>query len=167
MKNLVLIGMPGSGKSSVGRTISNELNMEFAETDQLIVKKMCMSIPKIFSKWGEDRFREIETEIAVEVSQKSGLVISTGGGIILREENMKALKNGGVVLFLDRDINEIASSKLIGRPLIDGDTQKIFDLYEQRIELYRKYADFTIKCLETVEQTSDAVIKLIKDGSII
>ncbi len=163
MKNIVIIGMPGSGKSTVGRIISQELKLPFVETDLLISEKMGTTIPQIFAEFGEEKFREIETEISVEVSQKIGHIISTGGGTVTREANMLALKKTGVVLFLDRKPEDIVKSRLSGRPLLADGKQKIFDLYDSRIELYRKYADFTIECKKSVPFTIKNVLEIVQE----
>ena len=146
MKNIVLIGMPGSGKSSFGKRVSRRLHMPLFDTDAMIVARDGRSIPDIFAQDGEAAFRDMETACARDAAAKSGVVISTGGGIILREENMKALKKNGIVFFIDRHPSLILrSASLSDRPLVQDDRDRMFRLYEQRIDLYRSYADLTIR----------------------
>lgn len=146
MKNIVLIGMPGSGKSSFGKRLSRRLHMPLFDTDAMIVERDGRSIPDIFAQDGEAAFRDMETACARDAAAKNGAVISTGGGIILREENMKALKENGIVFFIDRHPSLILrSASLSDRPLVQDDRDRMFRLYKQRIALYRSYADVTIR----------------------
>lgn len=144
-KNIALIGMPSCGKSSIGRALSKKLKYKLIDTDKYIVKKSGKSIKALFAI-GEDYFRGVETEIIKEVSTGEGKVISTGGGVILRKENMRVLRQNSVIIFIDRNPNQLLKSKkLKNRPLLAEDTNKIYDLYNERIHLYRRYADITVE----------------------
>ena len=141
-QNVVLTGMPGSGKTTVGKILKDLLNKEFVDTDELIEKKENSSIKEIFSIHGEKYFRELEKSVIEEVSKKNGQIISTGGGAILNEENVKNLKLNGKVFFLDRDVSEIVPTD--DRPL----SSNVYDLkkrYEERYPLYSSTADVVIK----------------------
>ncbi len=118
--NVVLIGMPGSGKSCVGAALAERLGMPLVETDAMVVEKTGRSIPDIFAQDGEAAFRREETAAARRAAAMEGTVISTGGGIILRPENMEILSATGTVYFLDRDPRDIANTELDGRPLLSG-----------------------------------------------
>ena len=145
MKNIVLIGMPGCGKSTLGPLLAELDHRPFFETDQLIVKKAGKPIPKIFEEEGEGAFRALETLCCQEAASQSGAVIATGGGVVLRKENLEALRKTGTIVFLHRALKEILSEDLSGRPLLAGDRAcALRTLYWQRIGLYRKYADLTI-----------------------
>lgn len=145
MKNIVLIGMPGSGKSSFGKRLARRLRCPLMDTDTMIVAKAGMSIPEIFARYGEDYFRDLESQCAREASEQQGVIISTGGGMILREANMETLRKTGTVFFIDRHPSLILrSTSLKDRPLVQDDQNKMFRLYEQRIHLYRRYADVTV-----------------------
>ncbi|MEG0441932.1 MAG: shikimate kinase, partial [Oscillospiraceae bacterium] len=97
MKNIVLIGMPGSGKSVVGALLSRQLSRPFIDLDTLIEETASLTVSEIFEQWGEEAFRDLESALAVQTAQESGVVIATGGGVILREENMKALQKTGIL----------------------------------------------------------------------
>lgn len=154
MKNLVLIGMPGCGKTKVGIALSQLLNMPLVDTDQLIVEADGRSIPDIFAQEGEAAFRDMETAAAKRAAAMDGTIIATGGGIVLREENMKALAATGVIFFRNRDIAAIAGEDHGGRPLIGDDKERIYRLYDQRITYYQKYAQYTISNTNTVDEAA-------------
>lgn len=139
--NIVLIGMPTSGKSKIGRLLAKALNVAHLDIDAVIVERVGMSIANYFDKYGENEFRKKETEVVEEFYKETPLVISTGGGIIKNEENMKMLKQNGRVIFLNRPFNKLYASK--DRPLSSKD-EDLVRLYKERLPLYRKYADYEI-----------------------
>lgn len=140
-KNIVLAGMPGSGKSTIGRMLAEKLNREFTDTDEMIVQKESRAIPEIFRDNGEAYFRDVETECVKEAGKKMGLVIATGGGAVLRKENRDALRQNAVVIFLDREITSLATD---GRPLSSSE-EKLKKMYEARYPIYKEISDFTVK----------------------
>ncbi len=141
-QNLVLIGMPGCGKSSIGKKLSCSLHKEFIDIDKEIEKDANMKISDIFEKETEAGFRKREHEKILEISRKNGYVISCGGGVIKNEDNMKALSLNGWVVFLDRDVTLLETGK--GRPL-SQDLESVKKLEKERRCLYEKYSDITIK----------------------
>ncbi len=157
-KNIVLIGMPGSGKSTVGKIIAQKLNMKFIDLDTEIENYLGMSIPDVFAGKGEEFFRNAETSCAKVVAGKTSLVIATGGGIILREENMKALAENGVIVFLDRPVKDILGEDLSGRPLLKDDSDRIYNLYNERIKLYNKYGMYKIESIKSPEIVAENVM---------
>lgn len=138
--NVVLIGMPGSGKSTVGKAVADALNREFIDTDQEIVKKENRDIPTIFSQDGEDYFRKVEADVLKDVGKLTGKVIATGGGIIKKAENLFPLKSNGKIFWIKRDIEALATD---GRPL-SKDLETVKKLFEERKDKYSAFADFTI-----------------------
>lgn len=145
MKNLVLIGLSGCGKSTFGRRLAKRLRLPLLDTDVMIEKKTGRTIPDIFAADGESGFRDIESACAREAAAVQGAIISTGGGMILREENMKELSKNGLVVFIDRHPSRILrSTTLKDRPLVQDDRDKLFRLYAARLALYRRHADVTI-----------------------
>ncbi|MBT7122115.1 MAG: hypothetical protein HN948_03785, partial [Clostridia bacterium] len=139
--NIVLIGMPGSGKSSIGMQLASNLNMGFVDTDSLIEEDYG-SIVKIFEQKGESVFRDYERKAAQIAANRSNVVISTGGGIILDERNMAELSRIGTIVFIDRPLNKLLEDiEICGRPLLSDGKSALVKLHEQRDGLYRKYAD--------------------------
>lgn len=135
---IYLTGMPGSGKTVLGRALADRLNRAFIDLDEEIEKTSGRSISKIFEEDGEAGFRALETEALRGASERIGAVVSTGGGIVLREENWRIMDDTGLVLFIDRPPKLIAKDVNPGhRPLLQGDPNKIFDLYRARETLYR------------------------------
>ncbi len=153
-KNIVLIGMPGCGKSSVGRELSALLHMILVDTDQMVEQAADCTIADIFAAEGEASFRDRETAAVRRAAQMSGVVIATGGGVVLREENMEALAKTGVIFFRDRDLADILGEDLSERPLLKGNAARIYELYDQRIHLYRKYAHHTISHTNTAGEAA-------------
>lgn len=142
-KNIVLIGMPGSGKSTVGKILAKELDMGFIDMDNWIEENYG-EIKEIFKR-GEQAFREIETLAAKDIGEKRGYVIATGGGVITREENIKYLRQNGIIYFIDRSVEEILKDiKHDTRPLIANNIDNINKLYKDRYSLYNKYSNVKI-----------------------
>lgn len=143
-KNLVLIGMPGCGKTTVGSKLALQINREFIDLDICIEKNENMKISEIFSK-GEKYFRDIETIITKKASAKRNAVISTGGGIIKRDINMSMLKKNGIIIFIDRPVQRIIEDiDAENRPLLKNNAKNVNQLFEERYEIYNKYCDFKV-----------------------
>ena len=153
-ENIVLIGMPASGKTTVGKLLAQRLNRTFIDTDDEIVAKAGKSIPDIFAQEGEAAFRALESDVIREMGAKTGAVIATGGGAVLKAENVTALKQNGKVFFLDRAPEKLSPGT--GRPLF-SDPQQAFQLYAQREPLYRAAADVTVDGNGTVEETAEKI----------
>lgn len=142
MKNkVVIIGMPGSGKTTIGKILGKELSLEFYDMDEYIQKTTSKSIIELFEN-GEEYFRDIESNVCRELSQKENVLISTGGGVIKRKENIDAFKENALIIFLDRPVEKILEDVDVSkRPLLKDGKEKIINLYKERYELYKKYAD--------------------------
>jgi len=155
-ENLVLIGMPGSGKSAVGKILTETTGKPLADTDQLIVEKAGKSIPEIFREEGEPAFRDLESEIIRELSLQGGQVISTGGGAVLRPENVTLLRQNGRLFWLDRDPDSLVPTD--DRPLADT-AAKMKQLYQEREPVYRASADMIIPVFGTPEDTASLILQ--------
>jgi shikimate dehydrogenase len=116
-KNIALIGMPGCGKSTVGRLLAKAMGRQFADIDERIVVAAGKNIPQIFADNGEETFRRLETRILGEEAKKSGIVIATGGGVVTRSENLDLLNQNSLIVYLKRELNELVTK---GRPLSQG-----------------------------------------------
>ncbi len=156
-ENIVLVGMPGSGKSTVGALLAARLGRPFLDTDDLIVARAGKPISEIFSEVGEVGFRDLESRvIAEEAAQVSGAVIATGGGAILREENVRALKRGGKLYFLDRPLKELLPTP--DRPLASS-SEAVTRRYEERYHRYCHVADCRIAVTGTAAEVADNIEK--------
>lgn len=154
MENIVLIGMPGCGKSTVGRLLAENLGRKFVDADAEIVNLAKMEIPEIFATSGEEAFRRLETQVLSYLGQQSGLVIATGGGCVTRPENYPLLHQNGTIYWLERDISTLPTD---GRPL--SQSGKLEQMYSIRKPLYQHYADEIIRNDGTPEQTAAAILK--------
>ena len=148
MQNIVLIGMPGCGKSSVAAALGKVLEREVHDSDALVEELAGMPIPEIFSTQGEAAFRALETEAIAQLSRRSGIILATGGGCVTREENYPLLHQNGVLFWLQRDIDRLPTD---GRPL--SQSGKLQAMYTQRAPLYARFADHCIDNNGTLEDT--------------
>ena len=148
-KNIVLIGMMGCGKTTVGGLLALRFRRPLADTDALIEEREGRSIPDIFARDGEDAFRALELELSRELSESRGLIIACGGGLPLREEAIRALKESGRVFWLDRDPGETYDSLNVShRPLAQSGRDDFIRRYQGRVSVYRRWADYIIPCAD-------------------
>lgn len=161
MQNIILIGMPGSGKSTIGKKISDELGMDFIDLDHYIVEKNNMTIEEMF-QIGEDFFRDRESEAVRDMNDKGNTMISTGGGVVKRLENMKYLKEYGYIIFINRSPEKIIETlDTDTRPLLKSGKEKIFQIYDERIQLYEKYCDSLIDNNGNINDTINTLKRTI------
>ncbi|MBQ7349166.1 MAG: AAA family ATPase, partial [Clostridia bacterium] len=153
-QNIILVGMPGSGKTTVGKALAEKLNKEFIDTDQEIVNRENRSIPEIFETNGEEYFRKVESEVLKDVGKLAGKVISTGGGVIKNKENYFPLMQNGKIFWIDRKIESLVTD---GRPL-SKDLETVKKLYLERKDNYTFFADVIIKNDGTVDDAVKGVI---------
>ena len=170
MKNIVLVGFMGTGKTTIGTAVANRLKMRYVSTDDLIEKKEKRTINEIFRKSGEDYFRDVESAVVRDVSCMENLVVDTGGGAVMRGENMAHLKSSGIVICLMADEETIMerTKKYKHRPLLNCDDpkRKIRDLLNKRAPFYAK-ADHTIDTGKlTAKQVVDKVIEIAEAAKI-
>lgn len=166
MQNIVLIGFMGSGKTVVAKALSKKLKMKIKDTDKLIEKTTKLKIKEIFAKYGEEYFRKIEKKVIKNVAKKKNIIISTGGGIVKNELNIKNLKRNGIIVYLKNSfltsVKRLKNKK--DRPLFDHknlkNTKKLFIL---RQKLYEKAADIIIKTdNKSIKEVANEIIEKIK-----
>ena len=155
-KNLILVGMPGCGKSTIGRKLAARLDRPLVDTDEEIVKRIGCTIPEYFASHGEEEFRKREHEVLRDFSARSGQIIATGGGIVTRPENMDPLRENSVVVFLRREIEKLPTR---GRPI--SQSSDLHELYEKRRPLYEAAADVTVDNIRP-EQAVEEILNLLK-----
>ncbi len=155
-QNIVLCGMAGCGKSTLGKIIANKLGLEFYDSDDEIVKVANKSIPEIFAESGEAEFRKIESQVIFELSKKTGVVIATGGGAVLKEQNVLNLKQNGAVIYLDRPLADIKPTP--DRPLSQN-REQLEKLYNERKPIYNSVCDIGVAVSGEKETCANAVIE--------
>jgi len=160
-RNIVLIGMPASGKSTIGKLLAKKMNYEYYDADRYLERKEDVKISTLFSEKGEEYFRNLETKYLKELSQKNGIIISTGGGAVKREKNMQILGEKGIIVFLNRKIEDIAKENHEARPLLQN-IDNIYKLYEERIELYNRYSDIIVENNGTLKEVTDRIAEKIE-----
>ena len=154
MENIVFIGMPGCGKSAVGKRLAPLLGRPFVDADEVLAEKAGMTIPEIFAAEGEEGFRRRETEVLKELGKCSGIVLSTGGGCITRPENYPPLHQNGKIFWIQRDLDKLPTD---GRPL--SQKNDLNALFERRKDLYAAYADHIIVSDEDFSHTIEHVLE--------
>lgn len=152
--NIMLIGMPGSGKSTIGKTLANELNKPFVDTDLAFEEKYGLTPAEVIKTQGEEVFRNMETCVLTEISKESGQIIATGGGIVTRPENRFLCKQNSVVFFLDRELSLLPTSN---RPI--SQQKGVDTLFKERYPLYKDFCDHEIK-VTTIEETANTIKEL-------
>ncbi len=157
-QNIVLVGMPGSGKSTVGRLLSEMTGRGFTDTDDVISEKYGV-ISEIFSKYGEGYFRHRESEAVKEAAKKGGYVIATGGGAILRQENVDALRQNGVIFFLNRPLEDIMPTS--DRPL-SSDFEALKKRFDERYDKYKAAGDYEIFIDGNPENAAKKILEIMK-----
>ena len=153
-RNIMLIGMPGSGKSTVGAALAASLNRKLVDVDERIVELAGCSIPEIFARDGEEGFRRIEHQALCQVSQESGLVIATGGGVVTRQENFDPMRQNSLIVWLLRDLSLLPRD---GRPL--SQTNSLTEMFKVREPMYRAAADCVADNNGSVEDTVKQILE--------
>ena len=159
MENIILVGMPGCGKSTVGKLLAQKLNKPFVDADSQIEAAAGMTIPEIFAASGETGFRQIETMVLSELGKQSGLIIATGGGCVTQERNYPLLHQNGVCIWLTRDLNKLPTD---GRPL--SQSGKLEQMYQIRKPLYERFSDYIVPNDKTPDDCVFAILELLTNG---
>ena len=145
-RHVFLIGMPGCGKSSLGKRVAGNMRIPYVDMDQRISDIVGCTVSEMFERYGEQAFRNAETNTLIQLTRETPSLISTGGGTVLRENNRAIMRNSGVIVLIDRPLEEIMGDvKLDRRPLLAqkglGEVER---LYHERIDIYRSVADFVM-----------------------
>lgn len=161
---VVIIGMPGSGKTTIGKILGRELDLKFYDMDEYIQERTSKSILELFEN-GEDYFRNIETDMCRELSKEKKVLISTGGGVVKKKENIDVLKKDALIIFLDRPVEKILEDVDVSkRPLLKDGKERVINLYNERYELYKKYADEIVvndaDMIEVIERLKNVIAQI-------
>ncbi len=162
-RNIVLIGMPTSGKTTIAKKLSLVTGKEVVEMDEILEERLGMSISQCFKVHGEQYFRKMETDLSKEYREGSGVIISCGGGVIKNPDNMRYLNENGVVIWIQRDLSYLYPTD--SRPL-SGSISAIEKLYEERKELYERYSDIRVENNDSLDHVVDVLLKTIKGENI-
>ena len=163
MKNIVLIGMPGCGKSTLGQKLAERTGRDFIDADPEIERDAGKTIPELFAV-SEDHFRLQECKTTKRLSLLEGKVLAMGGGVVLRQENVDNLRKSGIIIFIDRSPEDIIGDvDTETRPLLATGRQRIYDLYVQREGLYRKAADITVVNKGTADEVLLKLVETVKE----
>lgn len=154
-KNIILIGMPGCGKSTVGANLAHVLNRPFVDIDDVIESRIAMTICDFFKAYGEKAFRKIETEVLAEYAKESGQIIATGGGIVTIPENLPLMRQNGTIVLLNRPLHELP---VAGRPI--SMSCDLVRLEQERLPLYQSWKDVSVKS-GNPEETTRSIISLL------
>lgn len=161
MKNIVLIGIMGCGKTTIAKELSKKLKMPVIDIDEYLVSKYQQSINEMFAI-SEEYFRERETICCQEIAKVQGHIISTGGGIINNNCNIEALKENGIIIYLDRPIENIVSDvEIVTRPLLKDGPQKLYALFQKRHQKYLDACHFHVINNQTLDKVVDEIVNIV------
>ena len=163
IKNIILIGMTGCGKTTIGQKLSQEIDYDFYDMDNYIEEITNKTIPELF-KESEDIFRKWETKACIELSKKEKSIISTGGGVIKKDENIQALKENSNIFFIDRPLNHISKDiDITTRPLLANDPEALQQLFIERYPIYTAVADYTIPNAGDIDRVIQTIKEIIQN----
>ena len=157
MQNITLIGMPGSGKTTVGKLLAEKLGRKFMDADVRLEEAAGRSIPEIFRQDGEAVFRRMETQVLQELGKQSGLILATGGGCVTQECNYPLLHQNSIVIWLRRDLDSLPTE---GRPL--SQVNSLWDMYQTRKPMYEAFADHIVDNNGTPEETVREILRKLE-----
>ena len=157
MQNIILIGMPGCGKTTIGSVLAQTLGRTFIDADEYLIQRSGKTIPDIFSQDGEEAFRQLETETLAELGKKSGLVIATGGGCVTRDKNYSLLHQNGTIVWIQRPIEDLPTD---GRPLSQNNNLQA--MYDLRQPMYTTFCDHIVRNNSTAIAVAAEIVKLLQ-----
>lgn len=161
MKNIYLIGMMGSGKTTVGEILAENLGLRLVDLDAAIVADAQRTIPEIFAEHGEEYFRELESNVLYDLHRHEDLIVSTGGGTPLRERNVHLMKRSGMIVYLERDVERIIETiDAETRPLLKANPGNVRRIYEERRPVYEGAAHCTVPNNGTPEEAAAEIARL-------
>ncbi|MGN1183259.1 MAG: shikimate kinase [Faecalibacillus sp.] len=162
MKNIVLIGIMGCGKTTVSKLLSEKLKMPVIDMDEYLIEKHQCSINDMFAV-SEDYFRDLESQACIDLAQLEGYIISTGGGVIKRKKNSDILKQTGTIIYLDRPVDNIVHDVATAdRPLLKEGPQKLYQLFDERHQLYLDACDYHVHNDGTLADVVNKIIEITK-----
>lgn len=163
MKNIVLIGMPGCGKTTFGRALAERLHRPFIDADAYLEEKEGRTIQSFFAE-SEKAFRDAEERTVEDLSARQGLIIATGGGVVKRQSNVVKLQASGLIIFIDRRAEDIVTDvEVEKRPLLKEGPDKVFTLYKERIALYRAAADRILENRGSEKEVLARLLDMVKE----
>ena len=154
MENTILIGMPGCGKTTIGAILAKKMNKKFVDLDDVIASKTKLLVPQFIQQFGEDAFRNVESQVIAEYGKESGLVIATGGGCVTQEENYLPLHQNGSIYWIHRNLELLPTD---GRPL--SQVGRLDAMYKMRKPMYERFSDFSIDNVGSVESVVEEIMK--------
>jgi shikimate kinase len=161
-KNIVFIGLPGCGKTSIGKVVADMLSLPFYDVDEYIERKEGKLIREIFLK-GEEYFRKLESQAIKEINKMYPSVVSTGGGSVKIASNMEVLQKNSTIVFINRPVENIAQDiDIYTRPILADGPARLYKLYEERYSLYKKYSDIEILNDASFQEAVNKIVKLFE-----
>ncbi|MBE6018023.1 MAG: shikimate dehydrogenase [Lachnospiraceae bacterium] len=157
-RNIILTGMPSCGKTTIGKNLAKCLGRELTDTDRMVISKINMPIADYFAAKGENAFRDRESEAIKSIALRDGMLVATGGGAVLRKENVRDLKRNGVVIFLDRPLDKLISTD--DRPL-SSSREALEKRFNERYDIYKSCADITIDASGSIKQVTEKVLEAL------
>lgn len=165
-KNIVLIGLTGCGKTTVGKMLAQKMNYDFIDMDDFIVECTGKTVPELFAV-SEEYFRNYETEACKVLSNRRKTVIASGGGAVKKKENMREFYDNSIIIFLDRPVDNIVGDiEIKNRPLLANGPDVLYRLHDERYDLYKNQCHYRVENNKTLDDLVNTVINIVKDGSL-
>ena len=162
-KNIVLIGLTGCGKTTVGKMLAEKMGYDFIDMDDYIIEMTGKSIPELFAI-SEDYFRKCETEACRELSNKKKTIIASGGGAVKNKENMKCFNDNSAIIVLDRPVDNIVTDiEIKNRPLLANGPEVLYKLHDERYDLYRSQCHYRVENTSTLDELVNDIINKVRE----